>query len=180
MRKARALVFLTVSLSMTEFKVGPVHIGFSSLLVCMMTGAVFCNLCGEYAKVLEGTDRWTPPLFMLFFVISGADLNISLLPKLGLIGVVYLFARALGKYFGARIGATIAKSDKNIRKYLGLTLLPQAGVAIGMAQMVISELPQYGADIQAVVLCATLIYEIIGPVATKIALVKAGEIRKDA
>ena len=157
-----------------------VELSLSSLLVCMMTGAVFCNLCGEYAKVLEGTDRWTPPLFMLFFVISGADLNISLLPKLGLIGVVYLFARALGKYFGARIGATIAKADKNIRKYLGLTLLPQAGVAIGMAQMVISELPQYGADIQAVVLCATLIYEIIGPIATKIALVKAGEIRKDA
>ena len=132
------------------------------------------------AKVLEGTVRWTPPLFMLFFVISGADLNISLLPKLGLIGIVYLIARSLGKYFGARLGATIAKADKNIRKYLGLTLLPQAGVAIGMAQMVISELPQYGADIQAVVLCATLIYEIIGPVATKIALVKAGEIRKDA
>ena len=151
-----------------------------SLLVCMMTGAVVCNLCGEYAKVLEGTDRWTPPLFMLFFVISGADLNISLLPKLGLIGVVYLIARALGKYFGARLGATIAKADTNIRKYLGLTLLPQAGVAIGMAQMVIGELPQYGADIQAVVLCATLIYEIVGPIATKIALVKAGEIKKDA
>ena len=171
------LVKLFETLKPTVFGI---ELSLSSLLVCMMTGAVFCNLCGEYAKVLEGTDRWTPPLFMLFFVISGADLNISLLPKLGLIGVVYLIARALGKYFGARLGATIAKADTNIRKYLGLTLLPQAGVAIGMAQMVIGELPQYGADIQAVVLCATLIYEIVGPVATKIALVKAGEIKKDA
>lgn len=171
------LVKLFETLKPTVFGI---ELSLSSLLVCMMTGAVFCNLCGEYAKVLEGTDRWTPPLFMLFFVISGADLNISLLPKLGLIGVVYLIARALGKYFGARLGATIAKADTNIRKYLGLTLLPQAGVAIGMAQMVIGELPQYGADIQAVVLCATLIYEIVGPIATKIALVKAGEIKKDA
>lgn len=163
-----------------QFSVFGVELSLSSLLLCMMAGAVFCNLCGEYEKVLDGVDRWTPPLFMLFFVISGADLDLSLLPKLGLIGIVYLIARSLGKYFGARFGAVIAHADRNVQKYLGLTLLPQAGVAIGMAQMVISELPQYGASIQAVVLCATLIYEIVGPVLTKIALRKAGEIKSDA
>ena len=157
-----------------------IGLSLSSLLLCMMTGAVYCNLSPEYGKVLEGVDRWTPPLFMLFFVISGANLDLELLPKLGLIGVLYLVFRSLGKYFGARLGATIGKAEENVRKYLGVTLLPQAGVAIGMAQMVITELPQYGADIQAVVLCATLIYEMAGPVLTKIALKKAGEIRSDA
>lgn len=156
-----------------------VKLSLSSLLLCMMAGAVFCNLSSEYAKVLEGTDRWTPPLFMLFFVISGADLDLSLLPKIGIIGVLYLIFRSLGKYFGARLGATLAGAEKNVRKYLGITLLPQAGVAIGMAQIAVSALPEHGASIQAVVLCATLIYEIVGPVLTKIALKKAGEIRAD-
>lgn len=164
----------------TKPEVFGVELSLSSLLLCMMTGAVYCNLSPEYGKVLEGVDRWTPPLFMLFFVISGANLNLELLPKLGLVGVLYLVFRSLGKYFGARLGATMGKADANVRKYLGITLLPQAGVAIGMAQMVITELPQYGPDIQAVVLCATLIYEIAGPVLTKIALKKAGEIRSDA
>lgn len=160
-----------------QFCVWGMNLSLSSLLLCMMTGAVFCNLCGEYDKVLEGTERWTPPLFMLFFVISGADLDLSLLPKLGFVGIIYLVFRVLGKYFGARLGACIAHSEKNVRKYLGLMLIPQAGVAIGMAQLVITKLPQFGSEIQAVVLCATLIYEIIGPVLTKIALKKAGEIR---
>lgn len=162
----------------SNFTVFGIELSLSSLLVCMMTGAVYCNLNSEYEKVLDGVDRWTPPLFMLFFVISGADLDLSLLPKIGLIGVIYIIARSIGKYFGARIGATAVKADPNVRKYLGLTLLPQAGVAIGMAQMVVGELPQYGAQIQAVVLCATLVYEIAGPVITKIALIKAGEIKK--
>lgn len=163
-----------------NFSLFGVKLSLSSLLLCMMAGAVYCNISGEYEKVLEGVDRWTPPLFMLFFVISGADLDISLLPKLGVIGVLYIVFRSLGKCFGARVGAKIAGSDKNVQKYLGITLLPQAGVAIGMAQMVIGELPQYGASIQAVVLCATLIYEIVGPVLTKVALKKAGEIKSDA
>lgn len=162
-----------------KFTVLGVRLSLSSLLLCMMIGAVFCNLSKDYGKMLEGTDRWTPPLFMLFFVISGAELDLALLPKIGVIGVVYIVFRSLGKYFGARLGATVAGADKNVRKYLGITLLPQAGVAIGMAQIVTSELGTYGASIRAVVLCATLIYEIVGPVLTKIALQKAGEIRKD-
>ena len=157
----------------------------SSLLLCMMIGAVFANLGKDVERVLEGTDRWTPPLFMLFFVISGADLDLSILSTVGLLGVLYIIARSLGKYFGAMLGATAVKADHNIRKYLGVTLLPQAGVAIGMAQIALAEFtnlgnPDMGRKIQAVVLCATLVYEIVGPVLTKIVLKKAGEIEKDA
>ena len=155
--------------------------GLSSLLLCMMIGAVFSNLGFEVDRVLEGPDRWTPPLFMLFFVISGADLDLSILPTVGILGALYIIARALGKYFGAMAGAAVVKADPNIRKYLGLTLLPQAGVAVGMAQIALSEFTALGESdigrkIQAVVLCATLVYEIVGPVLTKISLKKAGEI----
>ena len=155
--------------------------GLSSLLLCMMIGAVFSNLGFEVDRVLEGTDRWTPPLFMLFFVISGADRDLSILPAVGILGALYIIARALGKYFGAMAGSAVVKADPNVRKYLGITLLPQAGVAVGMAQIALSEFTALGESdigrkIQAVVLCATLVYEIVGPVLTKISLKKAGEI----
>lgn len=153
----------------------------SSLLLCMMIGAVMSNLGKDVDRVLEGNDRWTPPIFMLFFVISGADLDLSILPTVGVLGVLYIVARSIGKYFGARIGAGIVKADSNVRKWLGFTLLPQAGVAVGMAQIALTRLPgDAGAKVQAVVLCATLIYEIVGPVLTKMALSKAGEIDKKA
>ncbi|MEN6338632.1 MAG: cation:proton antiporter [Clostridiaceae bacterium] len=148
----------------------------SPLLLCMSIGAVYVNLRDDAIQTLEHVDTWTPPLFMLFFVISGADLNVSMLPKLGLIGVLYIVSRVVGKYFGAYLGCTISKTSPTIRKYLGLSLVPQAGVAIGIAQLAVRELPQYGASIQAVILCATLIYELIGPVLTKASLIKAGEI----
>lgn len=150
----------------------------SSLLVCMMNSAVMVNLSKESDKMLDVCDRWTPPLFLLFFVISGAELNLSVLPQIGLIGVIYLIARTLGKYLGATAGSAIIKADKNITKYLGLTLIPQAGVAIAMSQLVTGILPHYGEQIRAVVLCATLIYELTGPLVTKAALTKAGEIEK--
>ena len=149
----------------------------SSLLLCMAIGAILVNLRKDADELLEITDAWTPPLFMLFFVLSGAELDLAVVPTVGLLGVVYMVARSLGKYFGSFLGATIAKSSPNIRKYLGLTLLPQAGVAIGMAQVALNALPEYGAQIQAVVLSATLIYELIGPVITKLALTAAGEIQ---
>ena len=149
----------------------------SSLLLCMAIGAVLVNLRNDADELLEITDAWTPPLFMLFFVLSGAELDLAVVPTVGLLGVVYMVARSLGKYFGSFLGATIAKSSPNIRKYLGLTLLPQAGVAIGMAQVALNALPEYGTQIQAVVLTATLIYELIGPVITKLALTAAGEIQ---
>ncbi len=150
--------------------------GLSSLLTCMMIGALFCNLREDSGKILDGIDRWTPPVFMLFFVISGAELDISLLPSVGLFGVTYLLARSAGKYLGARIGATVTKCHPNIRKYLGVTLLPQAGVAVGLAQLALGQLPELGSQIRAIILCATLVYELIGPVLTKIVLTRAGEI----
>ncbi len=156
----------------------------SNLLVCMMIGAVYCNIHKEDVKLNEFSERWTAPLFMLFFVISGAELNLAVIPQVGIIGIVYLIIRSLGKYFGAFTGAKVVKADKNVTHYLGLTLLPQAGVAIGMATMVVAkfadtEFAYVGTQINTVVLCATLIYELVGPVLTKWALTRAGEIHPD-
>ena len=150
--------------------------GLSSLLTCMAIGAAMVNLRDDSEMLVEIIDRWTPPLFTLFFVISGAELDLHVLSTVGILGLLYILARSFGKYFGARVGASVVKSEPKIRKYLGLTLLPQAGVAIGMAQVVITKLPEYGAEIRAVVLCATLVYELIGPVITRIALERSGEI----
>lgn len=150
--------------------------GLSSLLTCMAIGAAMVNLRDDSEMLVETIDRWTPPLFTLFFVISGAELDLHVLSTVGILGLLYILARSLGKYFGARVGASVVKSEPKIRKYLGLTLLPQAGVAIGMAQVVITKLPEYGVEIRAVVLCATLVYELIGPVITRIALERSGEI----
>ena len=152
----------------------------SSLLLCMMISAVYCNLGADTNQVLDLCDRWTPPLLMLFFVISGAELDLAVIPTVGLLGVLYLLARSLGKYAGAYLGALVTHADENIRKYLGITLLPQAGVAIGMAQVAMTALPAYGERIRAVVLCATLIYELVGPLLTKKALQAAGEIEQGA
>lgn len=149
----------------------------SSLLLCMSIGAVMANFYNESEKMLDITEHWTPVVFLLFFVISGAELDLSILPTVGLLGVLYIVLRSLGKYFGARIGASVVHENKQIRKYLGVALLPQAGVAIGMSQIVASALPtEHGLKIRAVVLCATLIYELIGPLLTKLVLTRAGEI----
>ncbi len=148
----------------------------SSLLLCMSIGAIVCNLRNDADSIMEGCDRWTPPLFMLFFVISGAELDLAAIPTVGLLGVAYLIARSVGKYLGTYVGSSIVHADEKIKKYLGFALLPQAGVAIGMAQVCAAKLPMYSERITTVVLCATLIYELVGPVITKIALVKAGEI----
>jgi Kef-type K+ transport system membrane component KefB len=163
-----AIVFGGVALSQL-FKL-------SSLLTCMMIGAMYANLCKDIEPVMEAYERWTPPLFLLFFVISGAELNIKMIITVGAVGIFYLISRSIGKYTGAYLGSVISKADPNVKKYLGLALLPQAGVAIGMAQVVMLELPLYGESIRTIVLCATLVYELIGPVITKIALTKAGEI----
>lgn len=151
-------------------------LGLSSLLLCMMIGAMVANLYDNLDKLLDVVDHWTPPLFLLFFVLSGADLDLSVLPQVGLMGVLYLVFRSMGKYLGARIGSRLVGFEPNVRKYLGVALLPQAGVAIGMTTIAAVELPQYGGQIRAVILCATLIYELIGPVLTKIVLTRAGEI----
>ena len=151
----------------------------SSLLTCMTLGCALANLRHDSVRILEIVDGWTPAVFMLFFVFSGAELDFTILTSVGIIGVVYIAARSAGKYFGSYVGAAISKSDKNVKKYLGITLLPQAGVAIGMAQMVAAS-PDLPAALQSqvvtVALFATLVYELIGPVLTKMALKKAGEI----
>ena len=170
-------VFLTVALSMVEFKIGGVHVAFSSLLVCMMLGTVFCNLCDFSEELMDRIDRWSAPLFILFFVISGAELELATFKDLAVvfIGIVYIVMRSLGKYVGAAASAKWMGCDKNIVKYLGVTLLPQAGVALGMA--IKSEtLGAEGVIVTNITLFSVLIYELVGPFFTKIALEKAGEI----
>ncbi|MBR6530981.1 MAG: cation:proton antiporter [Clostridia bacterium] len=173
-------VFLTVALSMMEFNIGGVHIAFSSLLVCMMLGTVFCNMCDFSEELMDRVDRWTAPLFILFFVISGAELELSTFKDLIVvcIGVAYILFRSLGKYFGARFSAKTVKCDEHIVKYLGITLLPQAGVALGMA-LKAETLGEEGIIVTNIILFSVLVYELIGPFLTKVALTKAGEIKPD-
>ncbi len=150
--------------------------GLSSLLGCMAMSAVFVNLSDQYEVVFALTDRITPPIFMLFFFLSGAELNISVLSSVGLIGTIYVIFRVAGKVLGAYAGAKVSKAQPVVQKYLGFTLIPQAGVAIGLATTSLSIVPEFGAQIQTVILCGTVIYELIGPLVTKMALKKAGEI----
>ena len=175
-----AFVFFTVALSMMEFKIGGVHIAFSSLLSCMMLGTVFCNMCDFSEELMDRIDRWTAPLFVLFFVISGAELELSTFKELVVvcIGVAYIAFRSLGKYFGARFSSKAVKCDEHIVKYLGITLLPQAGVALGMA-LKAETLGEEGIIVTNIILFSVLIYELVGPFLTKIALTKAGEIKPD-
>lgn len=148
----------------------------SNLLLCMMIGAIYCNFDSHTETVMDSYDRWSHPLYILFFVISGAQLDVKILLSVGVVGIVYLVARSCGKYFGAGIGACLAKAEPNVKKYLGLTLLPQAGVAIGMVHVVAQNLPEIATEITTIILAATLVYELIGPLVTKLALSKAGEI----
>ena len=170
-------VFLAVALSMSEFHLGPVTVEFSSLLVCMMMGTVFCNLCDFSEELMDRMDRWTGPIMVLFFVISGADLDFSVFGDWAIIlaGVVYIIFRSAGKIIGANISAKMVKAEPTIQKYLGVTLLPQAGVALGMSLTAMS-LGEPGIIIRSVALFAVLIYELVGPLMTRIALEKAGEI----
>lgn len=154
------------------------YFNLSDLLLCMMLGAVYINIWENGESVLDGIEDWTYPLFMLFFVISGAQLDLSILPQVGVLGLIYVIVRFAGKFMGSFIGARISKCPKVVQQNIGWALMPQAGVAIGMATMALSELPhEYGQLIQTVILSATLIYEIIGPVTTKNALKRAGEIK---
>ncbi len=173
-------VLLTVALSMLKFEIGGIHISFSSLLVCMMLGTVFCNICDFSEELMDRIDRWTAPLFILFFVISGAELELSIFKDLAIvcIGLVYIVARCIGKYFGASLSAKATKCNPAIVKYLGVTLFPQAGVALGMA-IKAEELGAEGAMVANITLFAVLIYEIVGPFLTKKALFKAGEIKPE-
>ena len=173
-------VMMTVALSSLKFHIGSVHIGFSSLLACMMLGTVFCNICDVSEELMDRADRWTAPILILFFVVSGAELELSVFANVFvvIIGIVYIISRSVGKYFGAGISARMTNCDENIVKYLGITLLPQAGVALGMAIKAI-ELGPDGAIVRNITLFAVLVYEIVGPFLTKVALTKAGDINEE-
>ena len=172
-------VLLTVGLSMVEFEAGGIHFGFSLLLVCMMTGTIFCNICDFSEELMSRVDGWTTPLFVLFFVLSGAELDLKILsnPLVLLIGVVYIIFRSLGKYVGAYSSCALTHCSENIKKHLGITLLPQAGVALGMA-LTAQQLAD-GAVVRNVVLFSVLVYELVGPALTKRSLVAAGEIHEE-
>ncbi len=172
-----AVVFFTAALSMLDFKIGIVHVHFSSLLTCMMLGTVFCNICPLSEDLMKASDKWTSPLFALFFVISGAELELGVFTEsaIVIIGLVYIIFRSLGKYFGTLSSAKMVKCEPQICKYLGITLLPQAGVALGMC----STAMQLGAEgnlIRNITLFAVLIYELVGPLLTRQSLQAAGEI----
>ncbi len=172
-------VILTVALSQLSFQVGPFHFGFSSLLVCMMLGTVFCNFCPLSEELMLAADRWSGPVLTLFFVLSGAELQFQVFssPAVILIGVIYVLSRSLGKYLGARFSSTLARSSETVRKYLGITLLPQAGVALGMCTTAARTMGSEGTLIRNIILFSVLVYELIGPSLTKMALTKAGDIQ---
>lgn len=171
-------VMLTVAISSLKFEIGEVHIAFSSLLSCMMLGTIFCNICDFSEELMERADRWTVPLLVLFFVISGAELDLSVFSNWVyiVIGLAYIVFRCIGKYYGARFSAKATKCDDNIVKYLGITLFPQAGVALGMASQALEFGGEIGTLVQSITLFSVLIYELFGPYFTKVALTKAGDI----
>ena len=173
-------VFLTVAISKINFDFCGVHIAFSSLLVCMMLGSTFCNICDFSEELMHRVERWTAPLYIIFFVLSGAELHLSVFKEYGIviIGIVYIIARSIGKYTGAYVSAKATKCNDNIVKYLGITLLPQAGVALGMA-IKAKDIGPEGEIISSITLFAVLVYELIGPMLTKISLLKAGDIKPE-
>lgn len=173
-----SFVILTVALAMLEFEVGGVRIGFSSLLVCMMLGSAFCNLCPLSDDIMGRADRWSAPILELFFVVSGAELKFSVFAQGAAIvlGIVYVLSRSVGKYIGARESCKMTGCSQNVVNYLGITLFPQEGVALGMC-VTASQLPNDGSLIRNIVLFAVLVYELSGPLLSKWALTKAGDIK---
>lgn len=174
-----AFVLLTVGLSMIEFNIGTIHCSFSLLLVCMMTGTVFCNVCDSSEELMNRVERWTVPVNILFFVISGAELDLKVVvnPITLLVGIIYIIARSAGKYTFAYLSCRVEKCSENITKHLGITLLPQAGVALGMA-LTATALSD-GALVRNVILFSVLVYELVGPALTKRSLLAAGEINPE-
>ena len=173
-----AFVMLTIAFAMMKFEVFGIHISFSSLLTCMMLGSVFCNVCDFSEEIMGKTDRWTMPLFILFFVVSGAELQLSVFSDVVIVGIglTYVLSRALGKCFGAWWSAKAVKCEEGVCKYLGITLLPQEGVALGMTVTAVAYLGEQGQLVRTITLFAVLIYELVAPLLTKVALIKSGDI----
>ena len=174
-----ASVILTVAIAKVSFKILNLNVAFSPLLVCMTLGTVFCNICPLSDDLMGRADTWSKPILVLFFVLSGAELNLDVFKNVLVVavGIIYVVARSCGKYFGARISSSIAHSSEVVRKYLGITLLPQAGVALGMSALVAESFGEEGMIIRNITLFGVLVYELFGPTLTKIALIKAGDIK---
>ena len=175
-----AFVLLTVAITTVDFHIGGVHFAFSTLLTCMMLGTIFCNICDVSEEIMDRTERWTAPLYVLFFALSGAELDFSAFADVAIvgIGIIYIIFRSLGKYLGTFGSSKLMKCEKTVTNYLGITLLPQAGVALGMSLNALS-LGEDGVLVRNIVLFSVLIYELVGPMLTKIALQKAGEIKPE-
>ena len=178
-----SFVIMTIAMASREFELGGgVKIGFSSLLVCMMLGTMFCNLSEYSVDIMNRSSKWTAPLYAIFFVLSGAELDLSVFhyPAIILIGVVYILVRCMGKYYGARVSSTFMHCGDTVRKYLGITLFPQAGVALGMVVTAQALGEEMGSMIRNIILFSVLVYELVGPQMTRIALTSAGEIKAGA
>ena len=172
---------IEIALSRIPFEIFGVEAGFSPLLTAMMLGTVFCNFCDFSEEIMGRVDKWTAPLFVLFFVLSATELKLTVFGDLlmVLVGVVYIIFRCAGKYLGSYVSAKASGCDDKIVKYLGITLFPQAGVALGMARDA-KAFGEIGDMVFTITLFAVLIYELFGPVLTKIALLKAGDINPEA
>ena len=173
-------VILSIGIAKITFSTDLFSVSFSPLLVCMMLGTIFCNICPDSDELMQLADRWANPIIVLFFVLSGAELNLDIFKDktIIMIGIIYILTRCIGKYYGARISATIAGSPPEVRKYLGITLFPQAGVALGMSAIAATSLGADGLLIRNITLFGVLIYELFGPVLTKNALIKSGDIKE--
>ena len=181
-RLSLSITFVIICAALSKLEIplgGGAEIGFSSLLVCMMCGTVFCNLCNFSEDIMSKTDRWTAPVYVLFFVLSGAELDLRVFGSLAVVGIglVNILARSAGKILGASVSSRLMHCEPSICKYLGITLLPQAGVALGMSVTVAAEFGEEGAMIRNIVLFSVLIYELVGPILTKMALTAAGDIK---
>lgn len=172
-----AFIFLMVGLSSVKIEAHGTEFGFSPLLVCMMLGTVFCNICPLSDDLMQQADKWSTPMLAIFFVISGADLRLSIFSQfiLVMIGIVYIVARSAGKYLGSRWSAKGVGCEKSVQDYLGIMLLPQEGVALGMCVSA-QALGADGELIRNIILFSVLVYELVGPLATKESLRAAGEI----
>lgn len=172
-----AFILLTVAITKITFEIGPVTIGSSSLLTCMMLGTVFCNICPLSEDIMERSNKWSSPILACFFVLSGAALRLEVFKDgmLILIGIIYIITRSLGKYYGAFVSAKAVKCSKKVVDNLGITLLPQAGVALGMCVSA-QALGEEGTLIRNIILFAVLIYELVGPILTREALKRSGDI----
>ncbi|MBQ6909027.1 MAG: cation:proton antiporter [Synergistaceae bacterium] len=184
-----AFVLMTIALAESNFELSlsldnlnnftTIKISFSSLLVCMMLGTIFCNLSEYSVDIMSRSEKWSAPLYAVFFVLSGAQLELSVFkyPAVTLIGIVYIIARCLGKYFGASWTSSLMGCDDNVKKYLGITLFPQAGVSLGMAISAQVLGHEMGGLVRNIILFSVFIYELAGPMLTKMALTRAGEIQ---